>query len=182
MKPTNVVFLSYCISMQSWSCVNWGHKQCVRTKINAQYDDTYIHTCTYTYGNIMGLTQPVCLVYSPSVVSRTRNWGIPQLLPLLVQNVNIYAPTNTNHFKHWRTYGNLLRNISILFKSVSSSKNKWVAIPVRPSSSNVVQNFKRNVNRKLVQQCDMNVADDDAAWNTAKKVGSSLKWYVTPLV
>ena len=24
-----------------------------------------IHTCTYTYGNIMGLTQPACLVYSP---------------------------------------------------------------------------------------------------------------------
>ena len=52
-----------------------------------------------------------------SVVSRTRNWGIPQLLPLLAQNVNIYAPTNTNHFKHWRTCGNLLRNISIIFKS-----------------------------------------------------------------
>ena len=49
-----------------------------------------------------------------SVVSRTRYWGIPQLLPLLAQNVNIYAPTNTNHFKHWRTFGNLLRNISII--------------------------------------------------------------------
>ena len=32
-----------------------------------------------------------------SDVSRTRNGGIPQLLPLLAQNVYFYAPTNTNH-------------------------------------------------------------------------------------
>ena len=73
---------------------------------------------------MLGFYYFITLAMHCSVVSRTRNWGIPQLLPLLAQNVNIYAPTNTNHFKHWRTYGNLLRNISILFKSVSSSKNK----------------------------------------------------------
>ena len=49
-----------------------------------------------------------------SDVSRTRNGGIPQLLPLLAHNVNLYAPTNTNHFKHWRTFGNLLRNIAFI--------------------------------------------------------------------
>ena len=49
-----------------------------------------------------------------SDVSRTRNGGIPQLFPLLAHNVNLYAPTNTNHFKHWRTFGNLLRNIAMI--------------------------------------------------------------------
>ena len=49
-----------------------------------------------------------------SDVSRMRNGGIPQLLPLLAHNVNLYAPTNTNHFKHWRTFGNLLRNIAMI--------------------------------------------------------------------
>ena len=49
-----------------------------------------------------------------SDVSRTRNGGIPQLLPLLAHNVNLYAPTNTNHFKHWRTFGNLLGNIAMI--------------------------------------------------------------------
>ena len=49
-----------------------------------------------------------------SDVSRTRNGGIPQLLPLLAHNVNLYAPTNTNHFKHWRTFGNLLHNIAMI--------------------------------------------------------------------
>ena len=49
-----------------------------------------------------------------SDVSRTRNGGIPQLLPLLAHNVNLYASTNTNHFKHWRTFGNSLRNIAMI--------------------------------------------------------------------
>ena len=49
-----------------------------------------------------------------SDVSRTRNGGIPQLLQLLAHNVNLYAPTNTNHFKHWRTFGNLLHNIAMI--------------------------------------------------------------------